>query len=125
MILSASMPKKCTFRVQMRLFGTQRNSLYKCNHLGGVLEAQDRKSTVFTKKSWNSPQQLKFRQKCFLLSNPRHPRKCKEITKCVTICALNTCSVCKLPWFWGPRTIKSRKCVNSVKLNGFCGKWWK
>jgi len=65
MVLSASMPKKCTFRSQMCFCGTQRNSLYKCNHLGGVLEAQDRKSAVFTKKSWNSPQQLKFRQNMF------------------------------------------------------------
>ena len=64
-VLSASMPTKCTFRSQTRLFGTQRNSLYKCNHLGGVLEAQARKSAVFTKKSWNSPQQLKFRQNMF------------------------------------------------------------
>ena len=48
-----------------------------------------------------------------------------EITKCVTICALNACPVCKLPWFWRPRTIKSKKSLNSVKFRGFCVKLWK
>ena len=47
---SASMPKKCTFRFQMHLFGTRRNPLYKRKHLGRVLEAQDRKSAFLIKK---------------------------------------------------------------------------
>ena len=48
-----------------------------------------------------------------------------EIIKCVTISALNACPVCELPWFWGPRTLKSKKSVNSVKFSGFCGKLMK
>ena len=48
--LSASMPKKCTFRFQMHLFGTRRNPLYKRKHLGRVLEAQDRKSALLDEK---------------------------------------------------------------------------
>ena len=51
---SASMPEKCTFRSQMRLFGTRRNPLYKRKHLGRVLEAQDRKSALFDQKVINS-----------------------------------------------------------------------
>ena len=51
--LTASMPKKCTFRFQMHLLGTRRNSLYKRKHLGRVLEAQDRKSALFYQKVIN------------------------------------------------------------------------
>ena len=48
--LTASMLEKCTFRFQMHLLGTRRNSLYKRKHLGRVLEARDRGSAFFHQK---------------------------------------------------------------------------
>ena len=52
--LTASMPKKCSFRFQIHLLGTRRNSLYKRKHLGRVLEARDRKSAISHQKFINS-----------------------------------------------------------------------
>ena len=113
------------FRFQMHLFGTRRNPLYKRKHLGRVLEAQDRKSTLFDKKLWIQLQRLASHKIHFRCKILRSRRKCMEIMKCVTISASNACPVCELPWFWGPRTLKPKKSVNSVKFSGFCGKLWK
>ena len=81
------MPKSALFGSQMRLFGTQRNPLYKCNHLGGVLEAQDRKSAVFIKKSWIPPQQLKYHQNMFFAVKSKISAKMQGNHKiCYNLC---------------------------------------
>ena len=102
----------------MRLFGTQRNSLYKCNHLGGVLGDQDRKSSGFIKKSWNSPQQLKFRQNMFFAVKSKTSAKMQGTHKmCYNLCFKHVFRL-QAPLVLGPEDHKIKE------MCGFCEIGW-
>ena len=67
--------QKCTSGPQNGLLGPRRKSLYKRKVLGGVLEAEDRKSAFFIRKERNSSKIQEIHRKSW---NFQIPRKCSR-----------------------------------------------
>ncbi len=73
----------------MGLWRPLHKTLYEHNVLGGFLEAQDRKSALFTKKLEILPENQKFTENIVFVSKSDFFAEMRETSRSVTFFALN------------------------------------
>ena len=114
-------PQKCTFGPQNGLLGPRRKTLYKHKVLGGVLEAEDRKSAFLPEKS-GIPS--KIRNSTEIRGIPKLHGNPPEFTKRLYFCFKKLSRLCD---FVNSGTIypqNTRIWWNSPNLVEFLEIWW-